>query len=133
MLAARIALVAAAATLVVPMPSHADRNRLAYVDMTSPRASVVSYAAALKAQRWHDACAHQSAVDRTGTFGPCIGQLASLGSSVTSLRVSVLGVSRKGRYADVRFSSTIGFSRGAATLVLRHGDWLISGFLPDGR
>jgi hypothetical protein len=121
-----LALVTAA---LAATPAAADST--AYLDMSTPRGSVLSYAAALRAGQWQDACAHHSRVERTGDYRPCLDQLSSLGTTAAHLRVTILGVERAGRFADVRYRSTIGFSRGTATLVLRNGRWLISGFLPD--
>jgi hypothetical protein len=127
MLGRSLALVVVAAVVAV---STAAADSTAYLDMSTPRSSVRSYAAALRAARWQDACSHHSRVERTGDYRPCLEQLASLGAAAAQLRVTILGVERAGRYADVRYRSTLGFSEGTATLVLRHGRWLISGFLP---
>jgi hypothetical protein len=128
MLGRSLALVVAAAAVAAPTGAA---ERSAYLDMSTPRGSVLSYAAALRAAQWQDACAHHSRVERTGDYRPCLDQLSSLGTTAAHLRVTILGVERAGRFADVRYRSTIGFSKGTATLVLRHGRWLISGFLPD--
>src|SRR5262245_4834229 len=123
MLGRSLALVAAAAAVAIPA---AGAEPSAYLDMSTPRSSVLSYAAALRAGRWQDACAHHSRVERTGDYRPCLDQLATLGTTAAHLRVSVLGVERSGRYADVRYRSSLGFAEGTATLVLRQGRWLIS-------
>ena len=127
MLGRSLALVVATAAVAI---TTAAAEPSAYLDMSTPRHSVLSYAAALRAGQWQDACAHHSRVERTGDYVTCIGQLATLGTTAARLRVTILSVERSGRYADVSYRSTIGFSEGTATLVRRHGRWLISGFLP---
>jgi hypothetical protein len=134
MTAPRLALLTLLALLVLPSlgasASPAARQASAYLDLRTPRASVLSYAAALRAERWQDACAHQSRAVRTGDASACVGQLASLGAAVRTLRVSIVGVTRRGGYAEVAYRSTLGFANGIATLEHRGRDWLITGFLP---
>jgi hypothetical protein len=130
----RLALLSLLALLVLPTlgssASPAARQVTAYLDLRTPRASVVSYATALRAERWQDACAHQSRAVRTGDEAACVGQLSSLGVAVRTLRVSILNVALHGGYAEVSYLSTLGFARGVATLERRGRDWLITGFLP---
>jgi hypothetical protein len=133
MIGPRLALLPLFALLALPGPAAGApgaQQVSAYLDLRTPRASVVSYAAALRAERWEDACAHQSRVVRTGHETACVAQLASLGAAVRTLRVSIVRVERRGAYAEVRYRSTLGFARGIATLERRGGDWLITGFLP---
>lgn len=105
-----------------------------YLDMRTPLASVRSYALALRARRWRDACAHHLRVVRTRQFRPCLSQMRTLAAVAPSLRV-VLGVvsvhGRQARKADIPFRSTVGFARGVATLERRQSRWLITGFLPQ--
>ena len=136
MSARRFALIVLAAALLgtsvpVAIAAPAQPTASAFLDLRSPRASVASYAAALRAERWGDACSHHSRVERTGAYEACIGRLATLGPTVRTLRVAITSVDRRGRYAEVRYRSSLGFAVGVATLELRHGDWLITGFLPQ--
>jgi hypothetical protein len=134
MIAPRLAIITLLTLLALPAHGASGapgaRQVSAYLDLRTPRASVVSYAAALRAERWQDACAHQSRAVRTGDETTCVGQLASLGSAVRTLRVSIVSVDRRGGYAEVAYRSTLGFAHGVATLERRGGDWLITGFLP---
>lgn len=121
-----------AAAVVAAARFGTDAPRISpYVDMRTPSASVRSYARALHAHRWHDACAHDADAVRTGDDGPCTAQLLSYVGLIEQLHVQILREERDAASAKVYYSATIGFRRGIATLALRSGQWLIVDFAPD--
>ena len=99
--------------------------------MAIPESSVRSYAAAIRAGRLGDACAHEVEAVRSGNNEECLAHLSRIARVADRLRIEIVQVKIDARRAIVRYRSTLGFPRGVARLVLVGNRWLIANFRPD--
>ena len=110
-------------------PAAASPSR--FLDMSIPELSIRSYAAAIRAGRLDDACAHEVEAVQKGEIEECRAHLSRMARVASQLRVQIVQVSVNASRATVRYRSTLGFKRGIARLILFGDRWLIANFRPD--
>jgi hypothetical protein len=126
-----IVVVAGGADTTGPVREERASPQSVYLDMSTPLASLRSYAAAVRAHRWTEACRHFAEVASGNELGGCLMQVGRIGQDAGRLRVRFVGLTLRGEVAYVRFRSNLGFERGLATLARHDGRWLIRYFRPE--
>jgi hypothetical protein len=100
-----------------------------YLAMATPAASMTSFALALRAGHWREACLHQATLGAGGMTG-CIASMRANAKAAAKLRLTVRDVRVQGAEAVVSYSTTVGSKYGLALLEHVKSRWLIVGLKP---